>query len=144
MEAIQFNETPDYQYMTVLGISGVYTPHNIDPSTLPDGFYKYNLHQGDGTRFDAISDAASSHEAYDSFITQETISLGDKQTHLLKESDWSFRDEAFDFEGHFGKKLAIDTQIQQAEEKRNKIIEEKSAKRRGKSVYHDSQENEIG
>jgi len=144
MEAIQFNETPDYQYINVLGVSGVYTPHNIDPTTLPDGFYKYNLYHGDGSTFNAISGAAYTYDEHASFITQEPISIGDTQTRPLRESDWSFRDEAFDFEGHFGKKLAIDTQIQQAEEKRNKIIEEKSGKRRSKTAYHDSQENEIG
>ena len=54
MVPIKFNSTSDYQHMDVLGVDGVFTNLRIDEKTLPDGFYKYSLREGEEEYFATI------------------------------------------------------------------------------------------
>lgn len=136
MDAIKFNETGNYQHITILGKEGVFTPENIDAATLPEGFYKYTLTPGEQSMFGGIA-AGESEMSAGSFVTKSPL---EGEGCSFTDEDWSFDHKDFDFEAHFGKKLSIDAQIAQAEAKREMIQEEKG---RGKSKSRDEFEKEI-
>lgn len=119
MDPIKFNDTPDYQHITVQGKEGVFTPANIAPESLPDGFYKYNLIAGDESMFGGVT-AGETEDFAGSFITKNPLP---SMTSDLEDADWSFADKDFEFESFFGKKLSIDAQIQQAQNQRDMMQE---------------------
>lgn len=130
MDPIKFNRTADYQHISVLGKSGVYTPKQINPKTLPEGFYQYNLSAGEGSMFGAVTQNDVSDVA-GTLITKEPLPVQSGEERAIAEDDWSFEAQDFDFESYFGCKLSIDTQIEQAEAKREMMSESKRDKSRG-------------
>ena len=141
MESIKFNSTANYQYVAVLGKEGVYTPENIEAKSLPSGFYKYSLLSNDLSTFGSVTFGDTAH-ADGSLITKESLGLRKDETRALGEEDWEVKDKPFDFESHFGKKLGIDAQIEQAEEKREKLVEAKRSKNRNKHRNHEDSEKD--
>lgn len=148
MDPVKFNSTANYQYMTVLGKEGVFTPEYIDPKTLPAGFYTYSLVPGEDTAFKAICETAGENHA-GSLVTKgplplrKNIGLFKKKATSLDEDDWSFSDKDFDFESYFGCKLSIDAQICIAEAKRDQQVEASRGKNRSKSKSRSETERNI-
>lgn len=118
LEAIKYNDTANYEYLNVLNVEGVFTSLRISRDSLPEGFHKYSLREGDTGWFSEISSGILLNHAGD-FITKEPIDFGNKNSLPLSEKDYSFSDKQFDFESFFGQKLSINCQIERAEEKRN-------------------------
>lgn len=114
---MKYNETDNYQYMTILGKEGVFTPERIDAGTLPEGFQKHELHFNENSGFDAICSDAKD-RCGGTFVTKEELKLP-KNGHLaLTEDDFAFQQEKeFDFETYFGKKLDFDYQVAKAQAK---------------------------
>ena len=42
MKYISYNDTANYEFMEVLGVTGAFTSLRIARDTLPDGFFKYS------------------------------------------------------------------------------------------------------
>lgn len=117
MKSIKFNETSDYQMMEVLDVEGVFTNLRIDEQTLPEGFYKYSLREGEEEFIAAIEKNVAVNHAGD-FITKQEIDLGPEGYKDLKPDDWGFTDKDFEFETYFGCKLSLDCQIDNANAKK--------------------------
>lgn len=125
MKPISYNDTANYEFMEVLGVTGVFTSLRIDRDTLPDGFFKYSLRDGTDDFICQICNEVVVNHAGD-FITKEPVDLGPEGKRNLSTDDWSFTRDNFDFESYFGKKLSIDYQIDQAEHKRTEQLNNKS------------------
>lgn len=117
MKPIRFNDTSDYQYVEVLGKEGVFTPLRIERKSLPRGFHKYSLREGEDALFSQVAGEVLVNHAGD-LITKEPLELGAEGTKILGEDDWSFTDKPFAFEPYFDEKLSLDCQIADAEAKR--------------------------
>ena len=119
MKTTKFNETEDYTHMTVLGADGVFSPNRIQRSSLPDGFYHYELSSGKDRRFGAISTGRTALYAGD-FISKTPLDISEKEVKPLTDQDWSMHsDKPYDFEDFWGYKLSIDKQISNANHKRD-------------------------
>lgn len=118
MKAVRFHDTSDYQYLSVKGIEGVFTPLRIRRDSLPEGFNKYSFRDGENSFLGSVAKDILVNHAGD-FITKQSLDLGPDGELPLGEEDVLFQDKTFDFEEYFGVKLSIDRQIEMAEEKRN-------------------------
>lgn len=118
MKPIKFNDTSDYQYLEVLDVEGVFTPLRIQRDTLPEGFHKYSLREGDESFIGQVAKDVMVNHAGD-FITKKPLDLGSTGARQLSEDDWGFTDKSFDFEGFFGVKRSLDCQIADANTKRD-------------------------
>ena len=132
MKPIKFNDTNDYQFMEVLGVEGVFTNLRIDRESLPEGFYKYSLRDGEEELVSQICNEVMVNHAGD-FITKEPVDLGLEGHKELTLDDWGFTGRELNFEAFFGMKYSVDCQIEQAEEKRKELLN-RSPKGRGKSA----------
>lgn len=132
MDPVKFNATANYQYMTVLGKEGAFTPENIDPKTLPAGYHAYTLIPGEDTAFKAIT-AKPVEPRAGWLVTTDPMSLGWNKKASLDETDWSFPDHVFDFESFFGCKLGFDAQIKLAEARREQMLSESRGKSQNRS-----------
>lgn len=117
MKPIRFNDTSDYQHIEVLGNEGVFTPLRIERESLPEGFHKYSLREGEEALISQVASEVLVNHAGD-FITKEPLELGADGAKSLCEEDWGFTGEPFQFEAYFDHKLSIDCQIAEAEAKR--------------------------
>lgn len=120
MNPIKFNATNHYQYMKILGREGVYSSEQIDPHSLPAGFYHYSLIQ-ENNSFRALSVKPAT-STMGSLISKEQFALPPNEDLLLESGDCRFLEKTFDFESFFGCKLNIDTQIEEAEIKREQLL----------------------
>ena len=119
MKAMKFNDTDDYTHMTVWQIDGVFSPNRIQKSSLPEGFYRYELSSGRGERFDAITAGRARRYAGD-FICKTPLDLPEREAKPLHAEDWHMQDDRmFDFESFWGYKLSFDKLISNADFKRN-------------------------
>lgn len=119
IRATKYNDTEEYQYMTLLGSDGVYSPNRIQAETLPEGFFRYELSAGKDKRFSYVRASARTNYAGD-FLTKKPIELGPSGKVKLHESDWSLDSKRkFEFEAFWGHKLSIDKQISNAVYKRD-------------------------
>lgn len=119
---IKFNDTDQYTHMTVFQTDGVYSPNRIHASTLPEGFYRYELCRGQNTRFAAIQEKRSSRHAGD-FITKEKLSLSKDGRSILGEGDWVLHtDRPFDFERFWDCKVSFEKLVSDAERKHDLLM----------------------
>lgn len=118
MKPIKFNDTSDYQYMEVFGVEGVFTNLRIERDSLPEGFHKYALREGEGAFCCQVANDVLVNHAGD-FIAKQSLDLGKDGSRPLGEEDWGFTDKAFDFEQFFGQKRSLDCQIADAVTKRD-------------------------
>ena len=121
MKPIKFNDTSDYQSMEILGVEGVFTNLRIDEKTLPEGFYKYSLREGEEEFIGQINTHVGVNHAGD-FITKKPVDLGPDGSRDLGPDDWGFTGQSVNFEKYFGVKYSIDCQISQAEAKRTEQL----------------------
>lgn len=133
MKPIKFNDTSDYQYMEVLGVEGVFSNLRIESKTLPEGFHKYSLREGEDAFCAQVAEAVLVNHAGD-FITKEPLPLGPDGSRELSEDDWGFTDRSFDFEEFFGCKRSVDCIIADAEERRDAGLASPKTQGRGKAT----------
>lgn len=117
MKPVNFKDTSDYQYMEVLGVEGVFSNLRIQRDSLPAGFHKYSLRGGDESLCCQIAEEIMANHTGD-FITKKPLDLGPDKSKTLREDDWHFTDQKFDFEGFFGVKRSLSCQIADANAKR--------------------------
>lgn len=120
MKPVKFNDTSDYQHMEVLGVEGVFTPLRIQRDTLPAGFHKYSLREGEDTLCCQVANEIMVNHAGD-FISKEPLALGKDGARDLSEDDWGFTEKPFQFESYFGQKRSLDCQIADASSKREAL-----------------------
>ena len=138
MDAIKFNDTSNYELMEMLGVEGAFTSLRIDPETLPEGFYKYSLRQGEVGTFGQVSSGILIDHAGD-FITKKPLDLGYEGFRDVTDEDWAWSHKDFEFEAFFGVHRSLDCQIRDADAKR-----EAQAEERGRSKGRDSRETQKG
>ena len=44
----------DYESMELLGVNGLFTNMRVDRNSLPEGFYKYSLREGEDDFFSSV------------------------------------------------------------------------------------------
>lgn len=140
MKPIKFNDTSDYQHMEVLGVKGAFTSLRIQRDSLPEGFHKYSLRDGEDSFFGQVAKNVMVNHAGD-FITKSPLELGPDGFKDLGEDDWTFTDEPFKFEEFFsGHKRSIDCQIADAEAKRDALAAGQKSKSQVKTnpLTHES------
>ncbi len=116
---VKYNDTEEYAYMTLFGTEGVYSKSRIQASSLPDGFYRYELSSDKHQRFALVQSGHSTRHAGD-FISKTPLDLGDQERCSLSDQDWTISsDRKFNFESFWGHKLSIDRQISNAVYKRD-------------------------
>lgn len=118
MKPVKFNDTSDYQHMEVLGVEGVFTPLRIQRDSLPAGFHKYSLREGEDTLCGQVANDVMVNHAGD-FITKEPLELATAGSRDLGADDWGFTEKPFQFESYFGQKRSLDCQIADATSKRD-------------------------
>ena len=119
---LKFNDTDQYTHMTVFQTDGVYSANRIHASSLPDGFYRYELSRGQNTRFSTIQEKRSPRHAGD-FITKEKLTLDKDGRSILRDDDWTLHtDRAFDFEAFWGCKLSFEKLVSDAERKHDLLM----------------------
>lgn len=134
MDSMKFNTTTNYEYITVLGRDCAYTQDPVDPHSLPEGYHPYGLVPGPNASFCALSPEITP-DTKDLLIAKEPFVFPPGENLLLEDGDCHISEEEFNFESYFGQKLSIDAQIEQAETKRDLLLE---ASRAGKqrSTFH--------
>lgn len=90
----------DYQSMELLGVNGLFTNFRVDSSSLPEGFYKYSLREGEDDPFSSVKgDVLVNHMG--DFICKEELDLNG-QDELDLFGDYSFTGEEVDLDAFFG------------------------------------------
>lgn len=113
MKPVNFKDTSDYQYMEVFGVEGVFSNLRIQRESLPKGFHKYALREGEDMLCCQVAEEILVNHSGD-FITKEPLDLGPDKARTLSEDDWGFTDKKFDFEDFFGVKRSLSCQIADA------------------------------
>lgn len=90
----------DYQPMELLGVNGLFTNLRVDRYSLPEGFYKYSIREGDDDPFSTVEKDVWVNHMGD-FICKKELDLNGQDEYDLFD-DYSFTDEAVDLDKFFG------------------------------------------
>lgn len=93
----------DYQSMELLGVNGLFTNFRVDSSSLPEGFYKYSLREGEDDPFSSVKDDVWVNHMGD-FICKEELELNG-QDELDLFGDYSFTNDEVDLDTFFGEDI---------------------------------------
>lgn len=93
----------DYVSMELLGVKGLFTNFRVDSSSLPDGFYKYSLREGEDDPFSSVKDDVWVNHMGD-FICKEELDLNG-QDELDLFVDYSFTGDEVDLDAFFGEDI---------------------------------------
>lgn len=90
----------DYETMELLGVKGLFTNLRVDSSSLPEGFYKYSIREGEEDPFASVKDDVWANHMGD-FICKEELDLnGQEELDLF--GDYSFTNDEIDLDTFFG------------------------------------------
>lgn len=93
----------DYESMEVLGVKGLFTRSRVDKNSLPEGFFKYSLREGEEDPFSSIKDDVLALHMGD-FICKKELDLnGQEECDLF--GDYSFTKDEVDLTKFFGEDL---------------------------------------
>lgn len=90
----------DYQSMEVLGVKGLFTSLRVDAASLPEGFHKYSIREGEDDPFASVKRNVFANHMGD-FICKQELDLQGKDSRDLLE-DYSFTSEPVDLDVFFG------------------------------------------
>lgn len=90
----------DYQPMELLGVNGLFTNLRVDRYSLPEGFYKYSIREGDDNPFSAVGNQVIVNHMGD-FICKTELDLNGQDEYDLFD-DYSFTDDVVDLDEFFG------------------------------------------
>lgn len=93
----------DYQSMELLGVKGLFTNLRVERESLPEGFYKYSLREGDEDPFSSVKDDVFVNHMGD-FICKEELDLNGQDEYDLF-GDYSFTDDEVDLDAFFGEDI---------------------------------------
>lgn len=100
----------DYQTMELLGVNGLFTNFRVDRESLPEGFYKYSIREGEEDVFSSVkSDVLANHMG--DFICKEELDLNGQDEYDLF-GDYNFTGEEVNLDEFFG----VDIKLKVAEE----------------------------
>lgn len=111
MNPMKYFLNTDYEEMEVLGITGLFTNLRVESESLPEGFYKYSLREGDEEYFSTVENNVLVNHAGD-FICKQKLPLGDTECVDLSEDDFGFTGEQIDLDKFFG--VDIKTKVAEA------------------------------
>lgn len=100
MYPIKYYLNTDYQEMELLGVTGLFTNMRIERESLPEGFFKYSLREGDEEFFSTDESAVLVNHAGD-FICKEQIDFGGADYKDLGEN-YTFTDNPVKLDEFFG------------------------------------------
>lgn len=90
----------DYQSMELLGVKGLFTNLRVDRSSLPEGFYKYSIREGDENPFSSVKENVLVNHMGD-FVCKKELDLnGQDECELF--DDYCFTDDEVDLDEFFG------------------------------------------
>ena len=93
----------DYQSMEVLGVNGLFTNLRVDASSLPEGFHKYSIREGEEDPFASVKKDVLVNHMGDFICKQELDLQGQESRDLLE--DYCFTDDPVDLDGFFGEDI---------------------------------------
>ena len=90
----------DYQSMELLGVNGLFTNFRVDRDSLPEGFYKYSLREGDDNPFSTVEKCVAVNHMGDFICKQELDLNGQDEYELFDE--YGFTGDEIDLDKFFG------------------------------------------
>lgn len=99
MYPIKYFLNTDYQEMELLGVTGLFSNVRIERESLPEGFYKYSLREGEEDYFSTVENAVLVNHSGD-FICKKELNLGDEGCVVL--DDYGFTDQEVNLDEFFG------------------------------------------
>lgn len=100
----------DYQSMELLGVNGLFTNLRVDRESLPEGFYKYSIREGEDDIFSSVKDDVLANHMGD-FICKQELDLNGQDEYDLF-GDYDFTGEDVNLDEFFG----VDIKLKVAEE----------------------------
>lgn len=100
----------DYQTMELLGVNGLFTNFRVDRKSLPEGFYKYSLREGQEDIFSSVKNDVFANHMGDFICKQELDLNGQDEFDLF--GDYDFTGEEVNLDEFFG----VDIKLKVAEE----------------------------
>ena len=95
----------DYESMELLGVNGLFTNMRVDRNSLPEGFYKYSLREGEDDFFSSVKSNVLVNHMGD-FICKQELDLKD-QDELDLDGEYSFTNEDVDLDEFFGEDIKM-------------------------------------
>lgn len=90
----------DYQYMNLMGVKGLFTKRSLDRESLPEGFYKYTIKEGENYGRPNRRRRAGAGRMGD-FVSREELNLNG-QDELETFGDYNISDARVDLDSFFG------------------------------------------
>ena len=109
MYPVKYFLNTDYQEMEILGVKGLFSNLRVERESLPEGFFKYSLREGEEEYFSSIENHVLVNHSGD-FICPKKLDLGSEDYWDLGE-DYSFTGEPVDVDKFFG----VDIKLKVAE-----------------------------
>lgn len=100
MFAEKFYLITDYVTMNLLGVDGLFTNMRIERDSLPEGYFKYSLREGEDDFLSSVSSSVLVNHMGD-FICKEELNL-DGGTELDIFGDYDFTNKEVDLDDFFG------------------------------------------
>ena len=95
----------DFQSMELLGVKGLFTNLRVERSSLPEGFFKYSLREGEDDFLSSVkSDVLVNHMG--DFICKQELDLNGQDEYDLL-GDYSFTDDPVDLDAFFGEDIKL-------------------------------------
>lgn len=143
---LRFNDTSDYQHMSLMGVGGVFTDKNVDPSSLPEGFHAYFLAHGKGSQLTYVLTAEAKPEDLNVagiFVCEKALpKTGEIDSE--SESPKLYPGQDFNFLKYFGVNLSIDCQIKDAYQRREALLSADAARTQGKDYTKTTSKGDEG
>lgn len=95
----------DYQSMELLGVKGLFTNLRVDRESLPEGFYKYSLREGEDDFFSSVDKNVWANHMGDFICKQELDLAGQDEYDIF--GDYSFTDDKVNLDSFFGENMKL-------------------------------------
>ena len=95
----------DYQSMELLGVKGLFTTLRVDQKSLPEGFYKYSLREGEDDFLSSVNKNVWHNHMGDFICKKELDMNGQDECDIF--GDYSFTEEKVDLNAFFGEDINL-------------------------------------
>lgn len=100
MYPVKYFLNTDYEPMELLGVQGLFSNLRVENDSLPEGFYKYSIREGEDDFLSSVEKSVTVNHSGD-FICKTPLDLGPDGYKSL-EGDYSFLLEDFNLDEFFG------------------------------------------
>ena len=90
----------DYQSMELLGVKGLFTNLRVDRESLPEGFFKYSLREGDDGWLSSVENNVVVNHMGD-FVCKQELNLNGQDEYDIFD-EYGFTDDEVDLDRFFG------------------------------------------